>query len=209
MVEGKRTYHSKIRAQQAERTRSAVIAAAAECFTRLGYAETTMKAVAAHAGVSAQTVFALGGKAALLLAAVDRSIAGAGGDMPLLAQERFQRMLNARAKDEKLRLLREITMDWLPTAGPILRTFREAAPGDPEIATAWEEYERRRHRDAATIIESCSHLLRPELTVERATDIYWAVLGPQAADAFMLGRGWSLTDCVDWLMDGMDRLLLR
>ncbi|MER7281973.1 helix-turn-helix domain-containing protein [Dactylosporangium sp. NPDC000244] len=209
MVEGKRTYQSKIRAQQAERTRNAVIAAAAECFTRLGYAETTMKAIAAHAGVSAQTVFAHGGKAALLLAAVDRSIAGGGDDVPLLTQDRFQQMLNARDKDEKLRLLRGITLDWLPAAGPILRSFREAAPGDPEIAAAWEEYERRRHRDAGAIIESCSHLLRPGLTVERATDIYWAALGPQVADAFLLGRGWALTDYADWLMDAMDRLLFR
>ncbi|MEV8515074.1 helix-turn-helix domain-containing protein [Dactylosporangium sp. NPDC051484] len=209
MVERKRTYNSKIRAQQAERTRSAVIAAAAECFTRLGYAETTMKAIAAHAGVSAQTVFAHGGKAALLLAAVDRSIAGDDDAVPLLARDRFQQMLNAHAKDEKLLLLRGITVDWLPIAGPILRSFRDAAPGDPEIAAAWEEYERRRHTDARIIIESCSHLLRPGLTVERATDIYWAALSLQTADAFLLGRGWSLTDYADWLVDGMDRLLFR
>ncbi|MFF5225360.1 TetR/AcrR family transcriptional regulator [Dactylosporangium sp. NPDC000521] len=184
-----------------------MIAAAAECFTRFGFAETTMKAIAAHAGVSAQTVFAHGGKAALLLAAVDRSIAGDG--VPLLAQDRFQQMLNARAKDEKLRMLREITVDWLPAAGPILRSFREAAPGDPEIAAAWEEYERRRYSDARAIIESCSHLLRSGLTVERATDIYWAALNLQTADALLLGRGWSLADYADWLMDGMDRLLFR
>jgi hypothetical protein len=113
-----------------------------------------------------------------------------------------------RDKDAKLAVLREIAREVLPRLAPIMRAFREAAPGDPEIAQAWEEYERR-YADIRAIVESFAHLLRPGLTVERATDVYWAALDTRTADLFMLGRGWSLDDYADWLADAVDRLLLR
>lgn len=209
MTDGKRTYRSALRAEQAQRTRTTVLAAARECFTRRGYAETTMKDIAACAGVSPPTVYAHGSKAALLLAAVDESIVGDATPEPLIRRDGFQQLLSERDKDAKLAVLREIAREVLPRLAPIMRAFREAAPGDPEIAQAWEEYERRRYADIRAIVASFAHLLRPGLTVERATDVYWAALDTRTADLFMLGRGWSLDDYADWLADAVDRLLLR
>ncbi|TMR89138.1 TetR/AcrR family transcriptional regulator [Nonomuraea basaltis] len=209
MTERRRAYRSALRAEQAERTRAAVVAAAAECFLGQGYAETTMKDIAERAGVSAPTVYAQGSKAALLLAVVDESIAGDAALEPLMQRDRFQQLLTERDKERKLRLMSGIAQDWLPRAGPITRVFREAAAADPEIGEAWEEYERRRYTDARVIVESFSGLLRPGLTVERATDIYWATFTAQTAEAFMAGRKWGLSDYADWLVDAMDRLLLR
>ncbi|WP_327589536.1 TetR/AcrR family transcriptional regulator [Nonomuraea sp. NBC_00507] len=209
MTERRRAYHSALRAEQAERTRVAVIAAATECFVGQGYAETTMKDIAERAGVSAPTVYAQGSKAALLLAVVDVSIAGDATAGPLIQHDRFRQLLDERDKERKLRLMARIAQDWLPRVGPVMRVFREAAAGDLEIAEAWEDYERRRYTDARAIIESFSSLLRPGLTVERATDIYWATFTTHTAEAFMAGRKWELREYADWLADAMDRLLLR
>jgi hypothetical protein len=44
-----------------------------------------MKDIAAEAGVSVQTVFSQGGKAALLLACVDRAVVGDDEEVPLPA----------------------------------------------------------------------------------------------------------------------------
>ncbi|GIH99687.1 TetR/AcrR family transcriptional regulator [Planobispora takensis] len=185
-----------------------MIAAAAECFVEKGYAETTMKDIAARAGVSAPTVYAQGAKAELLLAAVERSLVGDAGPEAVRERDRFRRLLEERDKKEKLRLLREIALDRPPMSGEIMRSFREAAPGDPEIAGAWEEYRRRRYAGMRVLVESFAHLLRPGLTVERAADVFWAVFDEQTTEA-LLGRGWAPVEYVDWMVDAMDRLLLR
>ncbi|TMR95228.1 TetR/AcrR family transcriptional regulator [Nonomuraea basaltis] len=209
MTERRRAYRSALRAEQAERTRAAVIAAATECFLGQGYAETTMKDIAERAGVSAPTVYAQGSKAALLLTVVDETTAGDAAPEPLIQRDPFQRLLAECDKERKLRLLRGIAQDWVPRIGPVMRVFREAAAVDPEIGEAWEEYERRRYTDMRVIVESFSGMLRPGLTVERATDIYWATFTTQTAEAFMVGRKWELGDYADWLADAVDRLLLR
>src|ERR1700754_3430673 len=66
-----RAYRSQLRQQQAEATRSRVLAAAAELFAAEGYARTTLAKIAAAAGVSAETVQGQGPKAALLMATID------------------------------------------------------------------------------------------------------------------------------------------
>src|SRR6478672_11318927 len=100
MTEGKRVYNSPLRAEQAQRTRTAVLDAAGRCFLDKGYAATTMKDVAAEAGVSVQTVFGQGSKAALLLACVDRAVVGDDEEAPLLAREGMVRLISSRDRAE-------------------------------------------------------------------------------------------------------------
>ena len=57
-----RPYESSLRRAQAEGTRTAVLDAAAALFVREGYLRTTMKAIAAEAGTSVETVYAQGSK---------------------------------------------------------------------------------------------------------------------------------------------------
>src|ERR671928_1326692 len=91
MAERKRGYNSPLRAEQAQRTRAAVLDAAGRCFLDKGYAATTMKDIAAEAGVSVQTVFGQGSKAALLLACVDRAVVGDDEEVPLRQRDLFVR----------------------------------------------------------------------------------------------------------------------
>jgi len=209
VTEGKRVYRSALRAQQAEQTRIAVLDAAGRCFVERGYVGTTMRDVAAAAGVSVPTVFAQGGKASLLLACVDRSVAGDDEDAPLLAREQFQRFFGAPDLEEKLAALREIALRYVPLTAPMLAVFAAAAAADPEIAAAWTEYGRRRHQDNRALVEALAPWLRPDLDVDRATDIWWAVFTHELSDALIGVRGWSLEDYVDWLVGSVRRLLLR
>jgi AcrR family transcriptional regulator len=79
-----RVYRSELRQQQAQATRSRVIAAAAELFTTDGYARTTLAKIAKAAGVSAETVQAQGPKAAILIAAAEYAGVGVSGEENLL-----------------------------------------------------------------------------------------------------------------------------
>lgn len=202
-----RTYRSALREEQARRTRAAVLDAATRCFLREGYAGTTMKAIAAEAGVSAQTVFTQGVKSALLLAAVDRSLVGDDEEVPLARRENYQRMLAEQDRVRKLARVREVALDILPQAGPMLWVFREAAGGDPDLAAAWAEYERRRYADYHALIESFGPLLR--LDVDRTADVYWSVASFEVLDKFLRGREWAPEDFADWLVEFIDRMLLR
>src|SRR6201993_1381497 len=83
-----RRYQSPRREQQARRTRARIIAAAARRFLDCGYAGTTMRAVAADAGVALPTVeLAVGTKARLLKAVIDTAIAGDDEPVPMLARQ--------------------------------------------------------------------------------------------------------------------------
>ena len=82
-----RRYRSPRREQQARRTRARIIAAAADRFLARGYAATTMRAVAADAGVALPTVeLVFGTKARLLKAVIDTAIAGDDEPVPMLAR---------------------------------------------------------------------------------------------------------------------------
>src|SRR4051795_4121319 len=118
MTDGKRVYNSPLRAEQAQRTRAAVLDAATRCFLDEGYAATTMKDVAAEAGVSVQTVFGQGSKAALLLACVDRAVVGDDEAVPLARRELFVRFVEASDRAAKLDAAREISRHYVPPTMP-------------------------------------------------------------------------------------------
>ena len=209
MTEGKRVYRSTLRAEQARQTRAAVLDAAGRCFLADGYAATTMKDVAAAAGVSVPTVFAQGNKAALLLACVDRAMVGDDEEAPLLARELFVRLAEAPDKAGKLAALRDIATDRGPAVTPMLRTFEAAAAADPEVRTAWEEYESRRYTDSRAMVEMLAPWLRPELEVDTAAETWWALFGIETPDRLLRERGWTARQYGEWFADSVDRLLLR
>ncbi|MGY1739283.1 MULTISPECIES: TetR/AcrR family transcriptional regulator [unclassified Blastococcus] len=209
MTEGKRVYRSSLRAEQARQTRVAVLDAAGRCFLEHGYAGTTMKDVAAAAGVSVPTVFAQGGKSALLLACVDRAVVGDDEEAPLAQRELFLRLVEAPDRAGKLAAARELVLRYVPQTVPMIQVFAAAAAGDAEIAGAWAEYERRRYADQRVMIGSLEPWLREGLDADRATDIAWGLF-THAPIANLVGvRGWSVEQYADFLVDALERLLLR
>src|SRR5690348_704711 len=77
MTEVKRPYDASGRRARADARRQAVVRAARELFERDGFRLTTITAVAAHAGVSPESIYkGFGSKAALAKAVFDVAIAG-------------------------------------------------------------------------------------------------------------------------------------
>ncbi|MGY1806087.1 TetR/AcrR family transcriptional regulator [Blastococcus sp. SYSU D00669] len=208
MAEGKRVYNSPLRAEQAQRTRVAVLDAAGRCFLDKGYAATTMKDVAARAGVSVQTVFGQGSKASLLLACVDRAVVGDDEERPLLQREVFLRPMEAPDREGKLAALRELVGVYVPQAVPMIQVFAAAATVDAEIAEAWAEYERRRLADQRALISTFEPWLRQGLGVDRAAEIAWGLFTHEPVANLVGVRGWSVDEYADFLVDAVERLLL-
>ena len=205
---GARSYSSPVRERQSRQTRAAVVEAAARCFAEQGYGRTTMKDIAEKAGVSVETVYGQGSKAALLLAAVDRVRAGDADSAQVADRTDMRTVLEAGSPQETLEHLRDLITSSLPAALPLLAAFPRAAHADPEIAIAYEEYEQRRWADLQPIAEALAPELRPGLTVDEAADVVWSLLDPVAADGLVRRRGWTIEGWAAWVTAALGRVLL-
>lgn len=201
-----RPYRSALREEQARRTRAAVLDAAARCFVEAGWAATTMKDVARAAGVSVETVYAQGSKSALLLAVVDRTLTGDDEPVPVRDRPESRALLAEPDPRARFRHLGTVVATWLERALPVLVAFRGAAATDPAVAVAYADYEQRRLADVRGLLEGLP--LRPGLTTDAAADVVWTLLGTDVPALLVDGRGWTVQEYADWLVDGLERLLL-
>src|SRR5690349_25138990 len=119
--DSKRVFSSPRRPEHAQRTRTALLDAAGRCCLDKGYAATTMKDVAAEAGVSVQTVFGQGSKASLLLGCVDRALVGDYEAVPLAQREVFVPLASAQDRETKLAAARDMARVYVPTSVPLRR----------------------------------------------------------------------------------------
>lgn len=203
-----RKYRSPLRQEQALRTRAAVLDAAERLFVARGFGATTMKDIAAEAAVSVESVYAQGGKSALLLACVDRAIVGDDAGPPLLERADMRSMLSSPDEREKLAILHAVVLERAAASAPIFEAFRGAAAADPALAAEWKTYDQRRYADCTRMVEGFADHLRPGLTVESATDIFYALVSPAIVQMLTQERGWRADRFADWLVDSIRRLLL-
>ena len=111
--------------------------AAAALFAREGYLRTTMKAIAAEAGTSVETVYAQGSKPALLLACVDRELGGDDDDVPLTDRAEFAAALAQPSSAAVIEaFVRALTLVAKRASG-LLVAFEDAATADVATAELW------------------------------------------------------------------------
>ena len=92
----RRQYQSPLRAQRAEETRTALIAAATRLFTVKGWVGTGMREVAAEAGVSTETLYShFSSKRRLLDAVIDIAVVGDDRPWRWLSDRSSRRWLRA------------------------------------------------------------------------------------------------------------------
>jgi AcrR family transcriptional regulator len=208
-VKSRRRYDSPRRAEQARQTRAAVTAAAQRLFLRDGFAATTIAAIAAEAGVSAETIYkAFGGKPGLVRAICELALAGEG---PVAAETRSDD-LQASEPDP-----RQIIQGWgllsaevAPRVSPILLLLRAAALTDPQMAALRTEIEASRlarMTGNARRLHQAGHL-RAGLTAEHAGEIMWTYSSPELYELLVLSRGWPPGQYGAFIADAMIAALL-
>ncbi|ABW13924.1 regulatory protein TetR [Parafrankia sp. EAN1pec] len=177
-----RAYHSPLRAAQAQATRAAILDAAVVVFGEHGYAGTTMRAIAAEAGVAVESVYALAGKARLLELALERAVTGGEdadrADLPLAEQTGFRAALDAPDQREQLRLFGLMSIGPARRVAAISRAFMQASMVDEALGKRWREQEERRCADMRTFVAAVAARgpLRPGLTVDTAARDVWSTL---------------------------------
>src|SRR5205823_590517 len=128
----RRRYESPVREARARRTRAHVIATAGRLFAERGYAGTSMRQIAAAAGVGLETVTQAGRKPELLLAAFRDGLAGDPDAVNLDA-------LAGPAGPADLPAVVSRVASGVRGSLPIWRAFTTAAAADPAVAAVRAE----------------------------------------------------------------------
>jgi AcrR family transcriptional regulator len=205
-----RPYRSALREAQARRTRRRVLEAATAVFLDRGYGGTTMRAVAAAAGVSVPTVEALfGTKARLLKAAIDVAIAGDDEPVAVLDRPWAQAARRAQTLAGFLAMVAEvIAAAQQRSAGLVLAVF-EGSSRDAELEALAAQMAAQREATAAWIVDSVTRLapLRAGCGREEAVDTVWLLMDPAVFSRLTRQRGWSAGRYRDWIAAAIARLL--
>jgi len=195
----KRPYKSVVRQDQVARTRALIIDAAAHLFTSQGYARTTVRAIAEHAGVAPDTVYAtFGTKVRILTALIDARLSPPGLANVMDRPE----ALAVRDEPDQRQQLRRFARDIAAISArvrPIYEVLRTAAAVEPEVGDVFAEMEQHRlanMRRLATWLAARGPL---RVSKDRAGEITWALASPDVARMLCDVRGWSEAEHADWL----------
>jgi len=206
-----RHYRSPRRQLQAHATRSRIIAAAAHQFLARGYAGTTMRAVAADAGVALPTVeLGFGTKARLLKAAIDVAIAGDDEPVPMLDRPWAGRAGSAAGAAGFAVECAEQVAESAQRAAGLTLVALEAAAGDADIAAVAAQLMAQRQVMAAWMVDGLLRWspLRSGMEYASAVDTVWALMDPALFWRLTGDRGWCPSRFQDWFADALLRLLL-
>lgn len=208
---GTRRYTSTVREQSAQRTRQAIMQAAAELFVTRGFAATSLADIAAAAQVARPTVFAaFGSKAAVLHHVLDQALAGDDEPIPVADRPWFRPVWEAATPALVLDAYAVVCTLIGARAAPIFEAVRRAAHADAEVARLWSTTQHNRRAGAEMVIKHARRRgpLRTGLPTSRAVDLLWIFNDPAHYHALVIECEWSERSFTRWLADQMRHNLL-
>lgn len=183
----KRAYDSSRRRAQAEVTRSEVLTAAHDLFSRNGWAGTAMRDVARQAGVSVETVYSVAGsKLDLLERLIDISAVGDDEAASLAERAEFRAIGEGPRRVRLEAAARMVTVQFTRGAA-LLRALDQAATGNAEL-TAKQRELRTRMRQSA---EDALALVLGHAPSAEIVDAIWALGSPDVYLLLVETAGWS------------------
>ena len=193
------------RAMQAEQTRRDILQAARRRFASQGYAATSLKDVAADAGVSVQTLYdSIGSKADLVrrlndLVDVEANVGEIAASVGTEQDPRAIARIPAR-----------ITRRILERCDDILRAAFTGAQAEPDLAAVVDEGGRRHRAGAAGVAGRLAGLgaLRSGLSVDHAATTIAALADYRMALVLVDDHHLTLDELEDWIADVTARSVL-
>jgi len=192
-------------------TRAAVVAAARELFVDQGYAAATIVAVAARAGVSSETVYAVfRSKRGLLEAVVDASIAGDHEPVPVLERPWVEALRDEPDVERRVKMLAHGGRAILERIAPIHRMLVGAAAVEPAAAEVLKRYAAQRLEGQRALVRIVigDAPMRPGVSMRAAVDTVFAIGSPDTYRLLVEDRGWTPARFERWYTDTLIRLLL-
>ncbi|MEP7380727.1 MAG: helix-turn-helix domain-containing protein [Gemmatimonadota bacterium] len=210
-----RPYHSPLRVDQAQVTRTAIVDAATALFSERGFAAVSIDAIAAAAGVSRATVFtSIGGKAAILDAAFRAAFGRAAGkeeaSMPFVERPRSRKVRSLRGARAYLAGYAALVTKVFAHVADVYEAIREGSRADADVGALWLEINEERRRGADTIVADvrARGSLRRGLDEKLAADVVWVLNDPGIFHMFVRRRRWSAKRYEEWLVRALASELL-
>ncbi|MFG1605032.1 TetR/AcrR family transcriptional regulator [Actinoplanes sp. NPDC049265] len=193
------------RAEYAAATRRAIVDAARELFATRGYFATRVDDIAARARVAPPTVYAAGGKPALLRALMEMWVSAT------VIESTYRRVAELTDGTEILRVTaagtRRVREEW----ADIMRVVLGTAPHDEAaaeiLAAATAAYRKGMVLTADRL--AAIGALRDDLTAAEAADVLWFYFGYSSYFTLTDENGWSLDRAERWLLNAAHSALLH
>jgi hypothetical protein len=162
--------------------------------------------------VSVQTVYnVVGGKAVLLKAVYDVTLAGDDEPVPITERPEFRAAVQATTGRECLARYSSLGRVLGERVTPLVTVLlAQAASGDADLAAFVATIEGERAtgtRNVATLVAQ-RFGLRAGLDIDAAADVLWALTAPELADRLVVRRRWSWDRFETWLGTTMADALL-
>jgi AcrR family transcriptional regulator len=194
-------YDSSQRHQAARTTRARIMTVAKAAFIERGFGATTIRQIATDADVSQETIYkSFGGKAALLKAVYDVSLAGDDDPVPLAERPEAIAVRDATSPAEAARAYAELAQLISSRIDPLLRVLLGARDTDTALAEFARTTERERHIGSSFFVRhwATTGWLRADITIDHAIDTLWALNSPQPR-WLLVDHGWSAERYTRWL----------
>jgi AcrR family transcriptional regulator len=200
-----------VREEKARRNRRRILEVAHLLFLELGYARTTVSAVADAAGVSDDLVFHLfRTKRGLLTEVLNYAVTGEPDSPVVLDQEGPRAVREETDQRRQLAMFAEDMARRVSRARPVDDVMRSAASVDPEVARMRERMQRTRLRNLTEFVGWVAERgpLRDGVSEEEAAATVWALTSPDMHRLLVGDLGWSDDEYAAWLDDTLVTKLL-
>lgn len=188
-----------MRQAAAAETRRRVVEAAAVCFERAGYTATTMRAIAAEARVSVETVNGHGPKGDLLFAAFELAFAGREGDAPFADTDEARGAFVPDDPDEFIAAGVHVLIDAFARSSGIWRALTAAADVDPPVAERLDEMLARRRAEFSGVVAQLAQRGWRIDDSEAATDVLIGLVNHESYRQFVVISGWDRHRYETWV----------
>jgi AcrR family transcriptional regulator len=196
---------------QADATRQAILAAAGRVCRGGGWPGATIAAIAAEAGVSKETVYAVfGSKAALIGEMVKANVATKVPGRHFLDEDRPRAIRAEPDPARQIELWAAYLAEILERVSPLLAVVRSGAEVEPEMAALCRALHSGRRGNLNRVAQAIAEQggLRHGLSVEGATDILWSLASPEMFGLLTDIEGYSAERYAGWLAQLLKAALL-
>jgi len=170
-----------------------------------------MTAIAEHADVAVQTLYAVfGSKRAILTELIDARVVGDDHAGSLPDRQDWREMEREPDPHRQLALFAQIATRIGNRSAAINEIMAGAAGADPEIAAIYQRQRQSRYRDERRIARSLARkgALREGLSEAQAADIIWAIATTRTYRSLVGERRWTTDQYQHWLQDLLPRAVL-
>jgi AcrR family transcriptional regulator len=202
VTEVKRSYDASRRREQARARRLATVLAARDLFEQDGFRLTTIAAVAARAGVSAESIYkGFGTKAALAKAVFDVTVAGDDEPVPVAERPAMQPMRDEPDLRRKIEMFVRGLAQRQERSAKVQILIRDGRHVDDSLTPVWAKLEEEALVGMTMLARhfAGSGQLRDGVDVDEVRDVLWNYLAIDTYERLVLARGWTHERYAAWL----------